>query len=112
MADEADLEDAYDAEWHLLYNQAIEQVIALESETEPVRTALRALMTRLELSQDDLGRMLGVSGETVRRWERGATGIPAERVLVIIENSPAHFAMEGGRVLPNPGEEAAWLAAQ
>ncbi len=40
------------------------------------------------------------------------TGIPAERVLVIIENSPARFAMEGGRVLPNPGEEAAWLAAQ
>lgn len=39
------------------------------------------------------------------------TGIPAERVLVIIGNSPAHFAMEGGRVLPDPGEEQAWLAA-
>lgn len=72
------------AEWHLLYNQAVEQVIALGSETEPVRTALRALMTRLELSQDELGRMLGVSGETIRRWDRGATGIPAERRAAIL----------------------------
>jgi phenylpyruvate tautomerase PptA (4-oxalocrotonate tautomerase family) len=39
------------------------------------------------------------------------TGIPAERVLVVFESSPAHYAVEGGRVLPAPGEEAAWLAA-
>lgn len=37
------------------------------------------------------------------------TGIPADRVLVVIQNSPAHFAIEGGRVLPAPGEEEAWL---
>jgi len=40
------------------------------------------------------------------------TGIDAERILVIIENSPARFAMEGGRVLPEPGQEQAWLDAQ
>lgn len=40
------------------------------------------------------------------------TGIPVERVLVVIQNSPAHFAIEGGRILPEPGEEAAWLAAK
>ena len=40
------------------------------------------------------------------------TGIAVERVLVVIQNSPAHFAIEGGRVLPEPGEEAAWLAAK
>ena len=40
------------------------------------------------------------------------TGIPVELVLVVIQNSPAHFAIEGGRVLPEPGEEAAWLAAK
>lgn len=39
------------------------------------------------------------------------TAIPAERVLVVFESSPAHYAVEGGRVLPEPGEEAAWLAA-
>ena len=38
------------------------------------------------------------------------TGIPAQRVLVLIWNSPARFAVEGGRVLPEPGEEQAWLA--
>jgi phenylpyruvate tautomerase PptA (4-oxalocrotonate tautomerase family) len=38
------------------------------------------------------------------------TGIPANRVLVVFQSSPAHFAVEGGRVLPEPGEEAAWLA--
>lgn len=38
------------------------------------------------------------------------TGIPAERVLVVFESSPASFAVEGGRVLPEPGEEAAWIA--
>ena len=37
------------------------------------------------------------------------SGIPAKRVLVVIQNSPAHLAIEGGRVLPAPGEEEAWL---
>jgi phenylpyruvate tautomerase PptA (4-oxalocrotonate tautomerase family) len=39
------------------------------------------------------------------------TAIPAERVLVVFQSSPAHYAVEGGRVLPEPGEEAAWIAA-
>ena len=34
------------------------------------------------------------------------TAIPAERVLVVIQSSPARFAVEGGRVLPEPGHEA------
>jgi phenylpyruvate tautomerase PptA (4-oxalocrotonate tautomerase family) len=37
-------------------------------------------------------------------------GIPADRVMVVFESSPAHFAIEGGRVLPEPGEEQAWIA--
>lgn len=40
------------------------------------------------------------------------TGIPAKRVLVVIQNSPAHLAIEGGRALPDPGEEEAWLRDQ
>lgn len=39
------------------------------------------------------------------------TGIPADRVLVVFQSSPAHYAVEGGRLLPQPGEEAAWIAA-
>ena len=38
------------------------------------------------------------------------TTIPAERVLVVIQSSPARFAVEGGRVLPEPGHEKSWLA--
>jgi phenylpyruvate tautomerase PptA (4-oxalocrotonate tautomerase family) len=35
--------------------------------------------------------------------------IDVERVLVVIQPSPASFAVEGGRVLPEPGQEQAWL---
>jgi phenylpyruvate tautomerase PptA (4-oxalocrotonate tautomerase family) len=38
------------------------------------------------------------------------TRIPAERVLVVFQSSPASFAVEGGRVLPEPGDEEAWVA--
>jgi phenylpyruvate tautomerase PptA (4-oxalocrotonate tautomerase family) len=37
------------------------------------------------------------------------TGIPAERVIVVFTSSPAHYAVEGGRVLPEPGQEQAWI---
>ena len=36
--------------------------------------------------------------------------IDAQRVLVVIQSSPARFAVEGGRVLPEPGQEQTWLA--
>jgi hypothetical protein len=32
-------------------------------------------------------------------------------VLVVMQSSSARFAIEGGRVLPEPGQEAAWIAA-
>ena len=38
------------------------------------------------------------------------TGVRAESVLVVIQSSPARFAVEGDRVLPEPGEEQAWIA--
>jgi phenylpyruvate tautomerase PptA (4-oxalocrotonate tautomerase family) len=38
------------------------------------------------------------------------TGADAKRVMVVMLSSPAHYAIEGGRVLPEPGEEQAWLA--
>jgi phenylpyruvate tautomerase PptA (4-oxalocrotonate tautomerase family) len=38
--------------------------------------------------------------------------IDADRVLMVIQNSPAHFAIEGGRILPEPGHEQAWLAGE
>jgi phenylpyruvate tautomerase PptA (4-oxalocrotonate tautomerase family) len=38
------------------------------------------------------------------------TAIPAERVLVVIQSSPPRFAVDGGRLLPEPGQEQTWLA--
>jgi phenylpyruvate tautomerase PptA (4-oxalocrotonate tautomerase family) len=40
------------------------------------------------------------------------TGLPEKKVLVVIQSSPASAAVEGGRVLPEPGQEAAWIAEQ
>ncbi|MFI9781724.1 tautomerase family protein [Streptomyces sp. NPDC051956] len=37
------------------------------------------------------------------------TGIPEHRILVVIQDSPARFAVEAGRVLPEPGHEKEWL---
>jgi phenylpyruvate tautomerase PptA (4-oxalocrotonate tautomerase family) len=39
-------------------------------------------------------------------------GVPAELVTVVIVPGPARFAVEHGRVLPEPGHEAAWIAAE
>jgi phenylpyruvate tautomerase PptA (4-oxalocrotonate tautomerase family) len=36
-------------------------------------------------------------------------GIPQERILVNIADRPARFAVEGGRVMPEPGAEDDWL---
>lgn len=71
-------------EWLVVFHQAVEQIVASELGAAQSRAALRSLMARLELSQDDLGRMFGVSGETIRRWERGVTSIPAQRSAEIL----------------------------
>ena len=47
------------------------------------RGMFRRLMTYLGLSFDDIGRILGVSGETVRRWERGVSRVPTEVVAAL-----------------------------
>ena len=36
--------------------------------------------------------------------------VDPERVMMVIQNSPASGAVEGGRVLPEPGQEQAWIA--
>ncbi len=39
-------------------------------------------------------------------------GLAAADIAVTTSDVPASWAMEGGEVMPEPGEEAAWLAAQ
>ena len=36
--------------------------------------------------------------------------VDPDRVMMVIQNSPASGAIEGGRVLPEPGQEQAWIA--
>jgi phenylpyruvate tautomerase PptA (4-oxalocrotonate tautomerase family) len=56
--------------------------------------------------QEDTTRLaLELSSAAVR-----VTGVEEEHVMVVIEDSPARSAVEGGQVLPEPGEEKAWLA--
>jgi phenylpyruvate tautomerase PptA (4-oxalocrotonate tautomerase family) len=38
-------------------------------------------------------------------------GVPAARTRVDLTDVPASWLMEGGRIMPEPGDEAAWLAA-
>lgn len=38
-------------------------------------------------------------------------GVPAEQTIVQLNDVPASWLMEGGRIMPEPGEEDAWLAA-
>ncbi|MEU9150467.1 tautomerase family protein [Streptomyces sp. NPDC048417] len=38
------------------------------------------------------------------------TGVAESHVMVVLEDSPARSAVEGGQVLPEPGTEQEWLA--
>ena len=60
------------------------------------------------------------SGHPADKTTRLATEIAAavsrianvdpDRVLMVIQNSPASGAVEGGRILPEPGQEQTWIA--
>lgn len=47
------------------------------------REMLRRVSACLGLSFDDIGRMLNVSGETARRWERGISRIPSDALAAL-----------------------------
>lgn len=46
----------------------------------------------------------------MRRATATATGVREDEVSVVTADLPARWVMEGGAVLPEPGEEEAWLA--
>ncbi|MFF1360361.1 tautomerase family protein [Streptomyces sp. NPDC058297] len=37
------------------------------------------------------------------------SGVDESRTMVVLQDGPARSAVEGGRVLPEPGEEEEWL---
>ena len=48
----------------------------------------------------------------LRRAISAALELPEAEVLVATVDVPARWVMEGGAVLPEPGDEAAWLASR
>ena len=83
------------SEWLVLFSQAAEEVIARSWSEGQARTALRSLMTHLDLGQDELGRLFGVSGETVRRWERGKSRISSgSEAAILAVDSAARRLLE------------------
>jgi transcriptional regulator with XRE-family HTH domain len=56
---------------------------ARERRFAALRSCLRHAREALDLSFDQFGRALGVSGETIRRWESGAVAIPEAQWSVV-----------------------------
>jgi hypothetical protein len=63
-------------------SRVMEELIAT-SRADRGRRTIQWLMGALRLSLSDVGRMVGVSDETVRRWARGATGIPEAKLAIL-----------------------------
>lgn len=72
-----------------IFNTAVSGLLRETEGQSQGRGAIRRLMTHLDLSFDQVGRALGVSGETVRRWERGSHEIPAERMADLLRADAA-----------------------
>lgn len=66
-----------------MFPMAVYEATASARKESDGREILRRLMTYLDLSFDHVGRMLDVSGETVRRWERGVSRIPTEALATL-----------------------------
>jgi transcriptional regulator with XRE-family HTH domain len=84
-----------DQELLVLFNLAVFEILRGSQVQGRGREAVRRLMSRLALSYDQLGRAFGVSGETVRRWERGSHPIPDERLADLSEAEGALGRLEG-----------------
>jgi phenylpyruvate tautomerase PptA (4-oxalocrotonate tautomerase family) len=79
---------------------------AVYTDGRPAAPVLVSGWVRAGHPEGDITRLATEIAAAVTRL----AGVPADRVLVVFESSPAHFAVEGGRVLPEPGEEQAWIS--
>jgi transcriptional regulator with XRE-family HTH domain len=86
---------AADQELLVLFNLAVFEVLRGAEVQVRGRQTARRLMSRLSLSYDQLGRAFGVSGETVRRWERRSHPIPDERLADLAHADGAISRLEG-----------------
>ena len=78
-------------------------LIPLQDKTLSVRGTIRK--GRTEEKKNDIAQAIKAS--LIKHSER--TG---DHVEVAIQETPASWVLEGGEIMPEPGEEADWLAAQ
>lgn len=65
------------------YNLAFAEILR-EHMVEPrARQTIQQLLQGFDMSYDELGRVLDVSGETVRRWAKGASSVPKQKLAAI-----------------------------
>ena len=60
------------------------------------------------------GRPAAVTDRIVERCTTAmadVAGVSPDRITMRVSETPASWIYEGGRVLPEPGEEAAWLSS-
>jgi hypothetical protein len=76
------------------YDQAVDEFLASDEQANTGRRILGRLMTGLSIGQDETGRMFGVSGETIRRWNRGKVRIPNARMAALVASEAALERLE------------------
>lgn len=70
-------------EYLTVYNAALAEVLRDHEASPRARENLRELLQRLGLSYDELAQAFDVSGETIRRWEKGVVRVPAKKVALL-----------------------------
>src|SRR3954452_2440014 len=81
------------------------QVVYFE---DPASRGKPAVTGNLRAGRTDEAKRRLVEG--VRRVTADAAGVAPADVAVTTRDTPAKWIMEGGELLPEPGEEAAWMA--
>jgi transcriptional regulator with XRE-family HTH domain len=71
------------AESLALFNVAVGDYLRKRAGSVQGRAILRRIITSLGFSHDETGRLFGVAGETVRRWEQGISKISDERMALL-----------------------------
>lgn len=94
-----------------LYEALVSRHLLDEDRQLEGRRVLDRLRSEMNLSYDELGRLLGVNGETVRRWMVGAAPISMDQLAAITEKGSvyerirSHFHPERiAMVLRRPSE--------
>ena len=78
----------------LEYDQAVHEFLSSAERLDEGRRILRRLTTALNIGQDEAGRMFDVSGETIRRWDRGKVRIPESRMAGLVSAEAALGRLE------------------